>query len=95
MTFAVTYDLCLIVMLLSIEQVNIFCNYMLFITALAACNLLGLKELVIGNSNSSYGHLKSGQGICLPSNVTVPTSEVCNDEASCRKVTYWECKQGI
>ena len=68
---------------------------MLYIAARSACNLLGLKDVKIGNYNSLYTPVKSGQGICLQDNITVPTYEVCNNESSCRNMTYWECKQGI
>ena len=71
------------------------CSSILYIAARSACNLLGFKDVKVGNYSSIYGHLKSGQGICLPNNITVPTSKVCNNESSCRNVTYWECKQGM
>jgi len=57
-----------------------------------ACSLLGLKNVLTGNSSSSY-QLTSGQTLCLPSNITVPTTKTCNGKSSCTNVTYWECKQ--
>ena len=75
------------------EQSN-DCSFMLYIAARSACNLLGLADVKIRNNTSLHGHLQSGHGICLPNNITVPTSKFCNNESSCRNVTFWECKQG-
>ena len=72
-----------------------YCSCMIFIAARAACSLLGLPDVKIGNHSSLLGHIKSGEGVCLPDNITVPTSNVCNNESSCRNMTYWECKQGM
>ena len=68
---------------------------MSFTLARSACNLLGLKDVLIGSSHTSYAHLKSGESFCLPNNITAPTSETCNSSSSCTNVTYWECKQGM